>query len=309
MEFSHISVLYYETLDALDIKPDGIYVDCTCGGAGHSRGVLERLGENGRLIAIDQDPEAIEVIKERIGNDKRVTIVHDNFSNLKQILSLLGVGHVDGIMADLGVSSHQLDTAERGFSFHSDAPLDMRMSKQGMSAYDVVNTYDERDIARILRDYGEEKFASRIARSIVQHRQINPIETTLELSDIIKDAIPAATRRTGGHPAKRSFQAIRIEVNGELSKLQDTLDDMFYSLNENGRLAIITFHSLEDRIVKKAFQNYCKGCECPPQTPVCICGKTPEGKLSFKKKTASQQELEENMRSRSATLRSVERIK
>ncbi len=309
MEFSHISVLYYETLDALNIKPDGIYVDCTCGGAGHSRGVLERLGENGRLIAIDQDPEAIEVIKERIGSDKRVTIVHDNFSNLKDILLRLGIEKVDGIMADLGVSSHQLDTAERGFSFHSDAPLDMRMSKQGLSAYDVVNTYDERDIARILRDYGEEKFAQRIARSIVQHRQEKAIEMTLELAEIIKNAIPAATRRSGGHPAKRSFQAIRIEVNGELQKLQDTLDDMFYSLNKEGRLAIITFHSLEDRIVKKAFQSYCKGCECPPQTPVCICGKTPEGELPFKKKTASQQELEENMRSRSATLRSVERLK
>lgn len=309
MEFSHISVLYYETLDALNIKPDGIYVDCTCGGAGHSRGVLERLGENGRLIAIDQDPEAIEVIKERIGSDKRVTIVHDNFSNLKGILAGLGIEKVDGIMADLGVSSHQLDTAERGFSFHSDAPLDMRMSKQGLSAYDVVNTYDERDIARILRDYGEEKFAQRIARSVVQYRSEKSIETTLELAEIIKNAIPAATRRTGGHPAKRSFQAIRIEVNGELQKLQDTIDDMFYSLNEEGRLAIITFHSLEDRIVKKAFQNYCKGCECPPQTPVCICGKTPEGKLPFKKKTASPEELEENMRSRSATLRSVERLK
>lgn len=309
MDFSHISVLYNETLDALDIKPDGIYVDCTCGGAGHSRGLLERLGENGRLIAIDQDPEAIEVIKERIGSDKRVTIVHDNFSNLRQIISLLEVGRVDGIMADLGVSSHQLDTAERGFSFHSDAPLDMRMSKEGMSAYDVVNTYDERDIMRILRDYGEEKFAQRIARSIVSYRQTKPIETTLELADIIKDAIPAATRRSGGHPAKRSFQAIRIEVNGELQKLQDTLDDMFDALNIGGRLAIITFHSLEDRIVKKAFQNYCKGCECPPQTPVCICGKTPDGKLPFKKKTASSEELENNMRSRSATLRSVEKIK
>ncbi len=309
MDFSHISVLYNETLDALDIKPDGIYVDCTCGGAGHSRGLLERLGENGRLIAIDQDPEAIEVIKERIGSDKRVTIVHDNFSNLRQIISLLEVGRVDGIMADLGVSSHQLDTAERGFSFHSDAPLDMRMSKEGMSAYDVVNTYDERDIMRILRDYGEEKFAQRIARSIVSYRQTKPIETTLELADIIKDAIPAATRRSGGHPAKRSFQAIRIEVNGELQKLQDTLDDMFDALNIGGRLAIITFHSLEDRIVKKAFQNYCKGCECPPQTPVCICGKTPDGKLPFKKKTASAEELENNMRSRSATLRSVEKIK
>lgn len=309
MDFSHISVLYNETLDALDIKPDGIYIDCTCGGAGHSRGLLERLGENGRLIAIDQDPEAIEVIKERIGSDKRVTIVHDNFSNLRQIISLLEVGRVDGIMADLGVSSHQLDTAERGFSFHSDAPLDMRMSKEGMSAYDVVNTYDERDIMRILRDYGEEKFAQRIARSIVSYRQTKPIETTLELADIIKDAIPAATRRSGGHPAKRSFQAIRIEVNGELQKLQDTLDDMFDALNVGGRLAIITFHSLEDRIVKKAFQNYCKGCECPPQTPVCICGKTPDGKLPFKKKTASAEELENNMRSRSATLRSVEKIK
>ena len=216
---------------------------------------------------------------------------------------------MDGIMADLGVSSHQLDTAERGFSFHSDAPLDMRMSKEGMSAYDVVNTYDERDIMRILRDYGEEKFAQRIARSIVSYRQTKPIETTLELADIIKDAIPAATRRSGGHPAKRSFQAIRIEVNGELQKLQDTLDDMFDALNVGGRLAIITFHSLEDRIVKKAFQNYCKGCECPPQTPVCICGKTPDGKLPFKKKTASAEELENNMRSRSATLRSVEKIK
>ncbi len=309
MDFSHISVLYNETLDALDIKPDGIYVDCTCGGAGHSRGLLQRLGEKGRLIAIDQDPEAIEVIKARIGNDKRVTIIHDNFSNLKQILSLLEVSYVDGIMADLGVSSHQLDTAQRGFSFHSDAPLDMRMSKEGMSAYDVVNTYDERDIMRILRDYGEEKFAGRIARSIVNYRQTKPIETTLELADIIKDAIPAATRRSGGHPAKRSFQAIRIEVNGELQKLQDTLDDMFGALNIGGRLAIITFHSLEDRIVKKAFQNYCKGCECPPQTPVCICGKTPDGKLPFKKKTASDEELENNMRSRSATLRSVEKIK
>lgn len=308
MEFSHISVLYYETLDALNIKPDGIYVDCTCGGAGHSRGVLERLGENGRLIAIDQDPEAIEVIRERIGSDKRVTIVHDNFSNLKSILASLEIEKVDGIMADLGVSSHQLDTAERGFSFHSDAPLDMRMSKQGLSAYDVVNTYDERDISRILRDYGEEKFAQRIARSIVQYRQEKPIEMTLELAEIIKNAIPAATRRTGGHPAKRSFQAIRIEVNGELQKLQDTLDDMFYSLNPEGRLAIITFHSLEDRIVKKAFQNYCKGCECPPQTPVCICGKTPEGKLPFKKKTATKEELDENMRSRSATLRGIEKI-
>lgn len=308
MDFSHISVLYYETLDALNIIPDGIYVDCTCGGAGHSRGLLERLGEKGRLIAIDQDPEAIEVIKERIGSDPRVTVVHDNFSNLKAILTSLGIDRVDGIMADLGVSSHQLDTAERGFSYNSDAPLDMRMSKEGLSAYDVVNSYSERELMIILRDYGEEKFAGRIAKSIVSHRQTKPIETTFELAEIVKNAIPAATRRTGGHPAKRSFQAVRIEVNAELRKLQETLDDMFYSLSNGGRLAIITFHSLEDRIVKKAFQGYCKGCECPPGTPVCICGKTPEGKLPFKKKTASPEELEKNMRSRSATLRSIEKI-
>ncbi len=308
MDFSHISVLYYETLDALNIIPDGIYVDCTCGGAGHSRGLLERLGEKGRLIAIDQDPEAIEVIKERIGSDPRVTVVHDNFSNLKVILTSLGIDRVDGIMADLGVSSHQLDTAERGFSYNSDAPLDMRMSKEGLSAYDVVNSYSERELMIILRDYGEEKFAGRIAKSIVSHREDKPIETTFELAEIVKNAIPAATRRTGGHPAKRSFQAVRIEVNAELRKLQETLDDMFYSLSNGGRLAIITFHSLEDRIVKKAFQGYCKGCECPPGTPVCICGKTPEGKLPFKKKTASPEELEKNMRSRSATLRSIEKI-
>lgn len=308
MDFSHISVLYYETLDALNIIPDGIYVDCTCGGAGHSRGLLERLGEKGRLIAIDQDPEAIEVIKERIGSDPRVTVVHDNFSNLKAILTSLGIDRVDGIMADLGVSSHQLDTAERGFSYNSDAPLDMRMSKEGLSAYDVVNSYSERELMIILRDYGEEKFAGRIAKSIVSHRQTKPIETTFELAEIVKNAIPAATRRTGGHPAKRSFQAVRIEVNAELRKLQETLDDMFYSLSNGGRLAIITFHSLEDRIVKKAFQGYCKGCECPPGIPVCICGKTPEGKLPFKKKTASPEELEKNMRSRSATLRSIEKI-
>lgn len=308
MEFSHISVLYSETLDALNIKEDGVYVDCTCGGAGHSSGILERLSSQGRLIAIDQDPEAIEVINQRIGKDERVTVVHDNFSNLKAILSSLGIDKVDGILADLGVSSHQLDKADRGFSYNNDAPLDMRMSKQGMSAYDVVNTYSERELTHILRDYGEEKFAQRIAKSIVSQRENKKIETTFELSEIIKNAIPAATRRTGGHPAKRSFQAIRIEVNGELRRLQETLDDMFYSLKDGGRLAIITFHSLEDRMVKKAFQGYCKGCECPPSAPVCICGKVPQGKLPFKKITASQQELQNNMRSRSATLRSVEKI-
>ena len=305
MEFSHISVLLKETVDALNIKPDGIYVDCTTGGAGHSREILSRLGENGRLIAIDQDPDAIEVIKERIGHDKRVTVVHSNFSELKKILADLEIEAVDGVMADLGVSSHQFDKAERGFSYNNDAVLDMRMSQQGMSAKDVVNTYSERELTRIFRDYGEEKFASRIARSIVNLRQEKEIETTLELAEIIKNAIPAATRRSGGHPAKRCFQAIRLEVNGELEKLQNTLDDMFYSLKKEGRVAIITFHSLEDRIVKKAFAKYCKGCECPPQTPICICGKTPDGFLPFKKVLPCEREIEVNPRSRSATLRCV----
>lgn len=309
MEFSHVSVLLNETVDALNIKPDGIYVDCTTGGAGHSSEILHRLGENGRLIAFDQDPDAIEVIKERIGHDKRVTVVHSNFSELKRVLAELGIDAVDGVMADLGVSSHQFDKAERGFSYNNDAVLDMRMSQQGMSAKDVVNTYSERDLTRIFRDYGEEKFASRIARSIVNIRQEKEIETTLELAEIIKNAIPAATRRSGGHPAKRCFQAIRLEVNGELEKLQNTLDDMFYCLREEGRVAIITFHSLEDRIVKKAFAKYCKGCECPPQTPICICGKTPDGRLPFKKVLPSEREIEVNPRSRSATLRCVERIK
>ena len=309
MEFSHISVLLNETVDALNIKPDGIYVDCTTGGAGHSSEILRRLGENGRLIAFDQDPDAIEVIKERIGHDKRVTVVHSNFSELKSVLNQLGIDSVDGVMADLGVSSHQFDKAERGFSYNNDAVLDMRMSQQGMSAKDVVNTYSERDLTRIFRDYGEEKFASRIARSIVALREEKEIETTLELAEIIKNAIPAATRRSGGHPAKRCFQAIRLEVNGELEKLQNTLDDMFYCLGKEGRVAIITFHSLEDRIVKKAFAKYCKGCECPPQTPICICGKTPDGRLPFKKVLPSEREIEVNPRSRSATLRCVERIK
>ena len=309
MEFSHISVLLHPTVDALDIKPDGIYVDCTCGGAGHSKEILRRLSEQGRLIAIDQDPDAIETIKERIGNDKRVTIVHSNFSELKSILFDLGIDGVDGVMADLGVSSHQFDTAERGFSVHNDAPLDMRMSQQGMSAADIVNTYSAQELTRIFRDYGEEKFASRIAKSIVSIRERERIETTLQLAEIIKQAIPAATRRTGGHPARRCFQALRLETNKELERLSATLSDMFDALNIGGRLSIITFHSLEDRIVKKAFQEYCKGCECPPGTPVCICGKEPKGKLPFKKVRPSEREIEENPRSRSATLRSIERLR
>lgn len=307
-EFSHVSVLLYETVDSLVQNPDGIYVDCTCGGAGHSREILSRLSDKGRLIAIDQDPDAIKVISERIGSDKRVTIVHNNFANLRDILNILEIDTVHGVMADLGVSSHQLDEGERGFSYNYDYPLDMRMSQEGMTAADVVNTYSERDLMRIFRDYGEEKFASRIARSICSVREKERIETTFQLADIIKNAIPAATRRTGGHPARRCFQALRIEVNGELDKLKNTLDDMFFSLETGGRLSIITFHSLEDRIVKRAFASYCKGCECPPSAPVCICGKTPDGKLPFKKILPSDEEIEFNQRSRSATLRCIERL-
>ncbi len=309
MEFSHKSVLLGETIDALNINPVGTYVDCTCGGAGHSKEILKRLSSEGRLIAIDQDPDAISVIKERIGSDERVTVVHDNFSNLKNILDSLGIEKVDGILADLGVSSHQLDTAERGFSFHSEAPLDMRMSQKGMTAADIVNTFPQKEIARILRDYGEEKFAQRIAANIVAYREREEIKTTTQLAEIIKEAIPAATRRSGGHPARKSFQALRIRTNSELEKISDTVDDMFSLVGVGGRVAIITFHSLEDRIVKKAFASFCKGCECPPEYPICVCGKTPEGSLPFKKVLPSEREIEENQRSRSATLRCVERIR
>lgn len=308
MEFSHVSVLLHETVDSLNVKKGGIYVDCTCGGAGHSLEILKRLGGTGRLIAIDQDPEAIEIIKERIGNEKNVTVVHDNFSSLKKILDERGIEKVDGVMADLGVSSHQLDKADRGFSLHNDAPLDMRMSKSGLSAYDVVNTYSEKELVRIFRIYGEEKFAPRIAKNIVLARNEKPVETTTELAELIKESIPAATRRTGGHPARRCFQAIRLEVNGELEKLQSTIGDMFGCLNKDGRLSIITFHSLEDRIVKKAFQEFCKGCECPKSAPICICGKTPEGELPFKKVLPSEEEIEANPRSRSATLRCIRKL-
>ncbi|MBQ7118517.1 MAG: 16S rRNA (cytosine(1402)-N(4))-methyltransferase RsmH [Clostridia bacterium] len=309
MEFSHKSVLLEETIDALNIRPDGIYVDCTCGGAGHSREILKRLSGKGRLIAIDQDPDAIAVIKERIGSDSRVTVVHDNFSNLRKILDSLDIDRVDGVLADLGVSSHQLDTAERGFSFHNEAPLDMRMSQEGMTAADIVNTFSADELTAIFRDYGEEKFARRIAANIVACREREEIRTTTALAEIIKEATPAATRRTGGHPARRVFQALRIQTNLELQRISETVGDMFGVLNVGGRVAIITFHSLEDRIVKKAFTSFCKGCECPPDYPICVCGKKAQGSLPFKKVLPSEREIEENQRSRSATLRCVERIR
>ena len=309
MEFSHVSVLLNETIESLDIKPDGIYIDGTAGGAGHSREIAKRL-TTGRLIAVDKDPDAIAVATERLKPYSCATVVRNDFRNIKAIADELGIEKVDGILLDLGVSSHQLDEAQRGFSYHSDAPLDMRMSQQGMSARDVVNGYSEKDITRILRDYGEEKFASRIARAIVTAREKAPIETTLQLAEIIKNAIPAATRREGGHPAKRSFQAIRIEVNGELTALECALDDAFDLLSVGGRLSIITFHSLEDRMCKRRFAEFTSGCTCPPEFPVCVCGKTPRGKLTTKKPiTAGEEELAENNRSRSAKLRTIQKLK
>ena len=308
MDFSHVSVLLKETIASLDVSPDGIYVDCTAGGGGHS-GEIARLLENGRLFALDQDPEAIETLENRFRDNKNVTVIHTNFENIKSVLFERGVEDVDGIMADLGVSSHQLDTAERGFSFHNDAPLDMRMSKEGTSAADLVNTLEPKELERIIRCNGEERFAFQIAKAIVRERQKKEIKTTLELAEIIKSAMPAAARRTPGHPARRTFQALRIEVNGELEKLENSLDDMFDLLKTGGRLSVITFHSLEDRIVKKKFASYCTGCTCPPEFPVCVCGKTPRGRLVFKSVLPSQEEIENNPRSRSARLRCIEKIK
>lgn len=303
MEFSHISVLFEETIESLNIKPDGLYVDCTCGGAGHSRAILERLTD-GNLVAIDRDPDAIKVIEERIGSDEKTEIVLDTFDNIKTIL---GGRQADGILADLGVSSFQLDNAERGFSFHNDAFLDMRMSKTGKSAFDVVNGYGEKELSDILFKYGEEKFARKIAENIVKSRAVSPIETTLQLAEIVKNSYPAKFRRDG-HPARKTFQAIRIEVNGELEMLGGAVQDMFDSLKIGGRLSIITFHSLEDRIVKEKFKEFTVGCTCPKDFPVCVCGKTPKGKIINKGITAGEKELNDNNRSRSARLRTIEKI-
>lgn len=311
MEFQHISVLLNETIEGLNIKPDGIYVDGTAGGAGHSTQVAMRLDaqKGGRLIAIDKDPDAIQTATERLSPYLAAQVVRGDFKDIPQILDSLGIDKVDGIMLDLGVSSRQLDTAERGFSYHYDSKLDMRMSQHGLSAYDVVNTYSKEDLIRILRDYGEEKFAPRIAAAIVQARQEHPIQTTFELVDLIKQALPAAAKRGKGHPAKQTFQAIRIEVNHELDYLKECIDGSFERLNSGGRFCIITFHSLEDRIVKQMFASYTVGCTCPPEFPVCVCGKKPRAKLVFRKPIEpSQQEVEQNNRSRSAKLRVLERL-
>ena len=309
MEFNHVSVLLQEAVDALNVKEDGVYVDATAGAGGHSAEILRRLGEKGKLLCFDRDPDAIETLQTRFKDDGRVAVIQTNFSAVRSVLQSQGIASVDGILADLGVSSHQLDTASRGFSFHVDAPLDMRMSQTGVSAADLCNTCTQEELARILWQYGEEKCAKAIARNIVLSREQKPIETTLELAELVKASIPARMRRTGGHPARRTFQALRIAVNGELDHLKAALDDMFDSLSVGGRLAVITFHSLEDRMVKQKFASLCTGCTCPPDFPVCVCGKTPRGFQPQKALSPGETELEQNPRARSARLRVIEKIK
>lgn len=310
MEFHHISVLLNECIDNLNITPDGIYVDGTMGGGGHSLEIAKRL-TTGRLICIDQDPNAHEAAGKRLAEYKdRITFVRDNFGNIANILDSLGIEKIDGMLLDIGVSSHQLDEAERGFSYQQDAPLDMRMNPdRPFSAYDVVNGCDEDELDRVIFTYGEERWARRIAQFIVKEREAKPIETTGELVDIIKKAVPKGARKDGPHPAKRTFQAIRIEVNGELEVLQRAIDDVAARLAVGGRLCIITFHSLEDRIVKEAFRKQENPCICPPQFPVCVCGKKPLGRVITRKPILpSKEELEENPRSRSAKLRVLEGV-
>ena len=307
-EFKHFSVMLDEVIDSLAIKPDGIYVDGTLGGAGHSFEIAKRLTEGGRLIGIDQDQDAIKAATEKLAPySDRVTIVHDNYEHIKEVLDSLGIEKVNGILLDLGVSSYQLDTEERGFSYRSDdAPLDMRMDQSSdFTAEDLLNTYSEKDLSRIIRDYGEEKFADRIAANIVKER---PLKTTGDLNRIIRESIPEKFRRTGGNPSKRTFQAIRIELNRELSVLTDTIDTMIDLLAPGGRLCIITFHSLEDRIVKNAFRRNENPCTCPPEFPVCVCGKTSKGRVITRKPILpGLEELAENRRSASAKLRIFEK--
>lgn len=308
MKFEHVSVLLHEAVDALQIRPDGCYVDATAGGGGHSGEIAKRLTKGeGRLFALDRDPDAISVLTERFWKDSRVKVVHSVFNELPSVLKAYKVDCVDGILADLGVSSFQLDSAERGFSFHQDALLDMRMSKSGLTAADIVNTYSEKRLADVIFQYGEEKFSRSIAKNIVEYRSQRPIRTTFDLVDIIKDSLPQRAMR-GSHPARKTFQALRIEVNAELSGLPAALDMMFDSLCVGGVLAVISFHSLEDRIVKKKFAEFSMGCTCPPEFPVCVCNKRPRAKLPFKFKAPSNEELEVNLRSRSAKLRAAIRI-
>ena len=303
VSFSHQPVFFTETIDSLDIRPDGFYIDGTAGGGGHSEAILKRL-TTGHLLSIDQDPDAIAACTARLSSYPGSLIRRGNFSQMKELASDCGFTQADGILMDIGVSSHQLDTPERGFSYHTDAPLDMRMSQEGPTAADLVNTLSWQQIAEIISRYGEDKSAARIAKAIVAARETAPIETTLQLADIIREAVPAAVRREPGHPARKTFQALRIAVNGELDRLSEGLDAAFSMLRPGGRLAIITFHSLEDRMVKRRMNDWCTGCTCPPDFPVCVCGKKPRAQLVYKKGLApSPEELEENPRARSARLR------
>lgn len=311
MEFKHKSVLLYETVDELNIKPDGIYVDGTLGGGGHSYEIAKRLSEGGRLIGIDQDEDAIKAASKRLEPYMdRVTIVRNNYCNMDKVLDELGIDKVDGIMLDLGVSSYQLDAVDRGFTYNVDTALDMRMDqRQEITAKDIVNEYSEFDLYRIIRDYGEDRFAKNIAKHIVAARQEKPIETTFELNDIIKAAIPMKVRATGGHPSKRTYQAIRIELNKELEVLENSIDMMIDRLKPEGRLCIITFHSLEDRIVKTRFRNNENPCTCPPRFPACVCGKVPKGRVITRKPVVpTDEEINENSRSKSSKLRVFERV-
>ncbi len=306
-EFSHTPVLLAECLEGLRIRPDGVYVDGTAGGAGHSREIAKRL-TTGRLIALDKDPDAVKTARERL-EGLPAQVVESDYADLPQVLDRLGIPAVDGILLDLGVSSHQLDTPERGFSYMADAPLDMRMSQKGPSAYDLVNTWDVSSLARVIREFGEERYALPIAKKICRAREKKPVETTGELAELIREAIPPSARYEGGHPAKRTFQAIRIAVNSELDNLSRCLDTAFGRLAPGGRFAVITFHSLEDRMVKQKFAAYCKGCICPPDFPVCVCGHTPEGRLVNRKPIEpSPEERERNSRSKSAKLRILEKL-
>lgn len=309
MEFSHKTVLLKETLEFLNINSSGVYVDGTAGGAGLSLEIAKRLSENGKLISIDRDPDAILTCRQRLKEYKNVSVVQDNFANVSDIVHNLGLESIDGMVLDLGVSSYQLDEAERGFSYKNDAMLDMRMSKSGESAYDVVNGFEYGDLKRIISRYGEEKFSSRIAAKIVEYRNKKPIETTTELAEIVKNAIPSAARREGGHPAKRTFQAIRIYVNQELESLEKGFEESFKILKKGGRLLVITFHSLEDRIVKEKMTEWSKGCICPPSFPICVCGQVPKARFVHKKAIKpTEEEISINFRSRSAKLRVCEKL-
>lgn len=303
MKFTHTPVLFRETIESLNVRPDGLYIDGTAGGGGHSRGIAEKL-TTGRLLAIDQDPDAVRTAAERLKDFPGVTVHRGNFSDMRQAAEANGMPQVDGILLDLGVSSYQFDNPERGFSYHHDAPLDMRMSREGISAKDLVNTLSERELAEIIFRYGEDRNARSIARGIVRAREKAPVETTLQLAEIVKGSVPARVRREAGHPARKTFQALRIQVNGELDRLSEGLDAAFSLLRPGGRLAVITFQSLEDRTVKKRMADWCTGCTCPPDFPVCVCGKKPRAELLFRKGVSpSEAEVKENPRSRSARLR------